>query len=436
MSHLARPARRRIPKKWPSAARKRGRQATAGHAYAASAAEVHDSHRKDRRAVQRQSRATRTASICSIALLDEQAYRLSYWRVAADEINYRRFFDINELAALSMEKLEVFTAAHELVLRLLSQGKIDGLRIDHPDGLYDPEAISAAGCSSIMFSPAPAKSSIGARSISDQEWKELEGPLLEATSPTRRLRPATRPALCRRGENPRAPRGLAGRLADARHQRLRLSERRSTACSSIRRGEEPLTPLYRQWTGDDTPFAEIAYQKKYLILRDALSSELHMLGRQTRSPGAEEPLVARLHAEQLAFRLAARSIACFPVYRSYISDEGVHESDRKYVETGRAPGHPPQSDREPVAVPLRPRHAAAALSGTRPPKRTGPSSAASPASSSRSRRRSWPRAWRTRPFTSTIGCCRSTRSAAIRRGSARPASRSIATTRPGKAHGR
>ena len=72
-------------------------------------------------------------------LLDEQAYRLAFWRVASDEINYRRFFDINELAALNMEKPEVFAATHELVLRLLVQGKADGLRIDHPDGLYDPK---------------------------------------------------------------------------------------------------------------------------------------------------------------------------------------------------------------------------------------------------------------------------------------------------------
>ena len=72
-------------------------------------------------------------------LLDRQPYRLSYWRVAADEINYRRFFDINELAGLCMEREEVFVAAHELILKFLAQGYATGLRIDHPDGLYDPE---------------------------------------------------------------------------------------------------------------------------------------------------------------------------------------------------------------------------------------------------------------------------------------------------------
>src|SRR5438132_12515553 len=72
-------------------------------------------------------------------LLDAQSYRLAFWRVAADEINYRRFFDINELAALSMERPEVFTATHELIFRLLRDHGVTGLRVDHPDGLYDPQ---------------------------------------------------------------------------------------------------------------------------------------------------------------------------------------------------------------------------------------------------------------------------------------------------------
>src|SRR5262249_61648919 len=68
-------------------------------------------------------------------LLEHQCYRLAYWRVAPDEINYRRFFDINDLAALSMERPDVFEAAHGLVLRLLAEGELGGLRIGHPHGL-------------------------------------------------------------------------------------------------------------------------------------------------------------------------------------------------------------------------------------------------------------------------------------------------------------
>jgi (1->4)-alpha-D-glucan 1-alpha-D-glucosylmutase len=72
------------------------------------------------------------------ALLNDQAYRLAYWRVAAEEINYRRFFDINELAAIRMEDEEVMNASHALVFRLVKDGCVTGLRIDHVDGLSDP----------------------------------------------------------------------------------------------------------------------------------------------------------------------------------------------------------------------------------------------------------------------------------------------------------
>ena len=71
-------------------------------------------------------------------LLEQQAYRLAFWRVAADEINYRRFFDINDLAGLRMEEVEVFSKTHQLILDLIATGKVDGLRVDHPDGLYNP----------------------------------------------------------------------------------------------------------------------------------------------------------------------------------------------------------------------------------------------------------------------------------------------------------
>jgi (1->4)-alpha-D-glucan 1-alpha-D-glucosylmutase len=73
-------------------------------------------------------------------LLERQVYRLSYWRVAAEEINYRRFFDINSLAAIRVEVPEVFEAAHQLVLKMVARGEVTGLRIDHVDGLWNPRA--------------------------------------------------------------------------------------------------------------------------------------------------------------------------------------------------------------------------------------------------------------------------------------------------------
>jgi hypothetical protein len=72
------------------------------------------------------------------ALIEVQAYRPAYWRVATEEINFRRFFDINELAAIRVERPEVFATAHQLIFRWLAEGRVTGLRIDHPDGLWNP----------------------------------------------------------------------------------------------------------------------------------------------------------------------------------------------------------------------------------------------------------------------------------------------------------
>ncbi|SDD68254.1 (1-_4)-alpha-D-glucan 1-alpha-D-glucosylmutase [Rhodospira trueperi] len=73
-------------------------------------------------------------------LIDRQSYRPAFWRVAAHEINYRRFFEINDLAALRMERGDLFDTAHRLTLDLIAEGRVQGVRLDHVDGLWDPEA--------------------------------------------------------------------------------------------------------------------------------------------------------------------------------------------------------------------------------------------------------------------------------------------------------
>ena len=71
-------------------------------------------------------------------MLERQHYRLAYWRVSVSAINYRRFFDINDLAGLRVEDPRTFRAVHAFVARLIAQGHVQGLRIDHIDGLWDP----------------------------------------------------------------------------------------------------------------------------------------------------------------------------------------------------------------------------------------------------------------------------------------------------------
>ena len=259
-------------------------------------------------------------------LLDEQAYRLSYWRVAADEIDYRRFFDINELAALSMEKLEVFTAAHELVLRLLSQGKIDGLRIDHPDGLYDPrqylcrlQQYYVLACAREVFDSSPEYRGL--------DWKAMEGPLLERIAAELNGRTPLYVVVEKiLGANEDLPpdwrtHGTSGYDFINAVNGLFVDPE----------GETALTRFYRDWTGDEARWSEIVYEKKYLILRDALSSELHMLGRQLDRLAQKNRRSRDFTRNTLRFVLR-QVIACFPVYRSYISEEDVHDADRKYVE--------------------------------------------------------------------------------------------------------
>ena len=71
-------------------------------------------------------------------LLEKQAYRLAFWRVSGEEINYRRFFDINDLVGLRMENPRVFAETHKLIRKFLGENLISGLRLDHPDGLLNP----------------------------------------------------------------------------------------------------------------------------------------------------------------------------------------------------------------------------------------------------------------------------------------------------------
>jgi (1->4)-alpha-D-glucan 1-alpha-D-glucosylmutase len=101
----------------------------------------HPSWRRFARACEHSTAAKMTLQASTIARAAGSAgYRLSYWRVASDEINYRRFFDINDLAALRMENETVFDATHRFAFELVREGAVEGLRIDHPDGLFDPAA--------------------------------------------------------------------------------------------------------------------------------------------------------------------------------------------------------------------------------------------------------------------------------------------------------
>ncbi|MBL8800288.1 MAG: malto-oligosyltrehalose synthase, partial [Planctomycetia bacterium] len=265
-------------------------------------------------------------------LLDAQAYRLAYWRVAADEINYRRFFDVNELAALSMERPEVFHAAHQLIFRLLWDGKVTGVRIDHPDGLYDPredlerlQLHFALGWARKLYATRPE--------FQHTAWEELAGPLearLRDSLRTPQPGTAALPLYVVVEKILTGPEALpADWQTDGTTGYEFLNQINGLFVDQRLSGA--FTRLYREWTDDDTRFAEFIYQNKRLILQIALSSELLMLSHQLDRLAQRKRWSRDFTTHSL--RLALREIiACFPVYRSYIVDVPVSASDQQYVE--------------------------------------------------------------------------------------------------------
>jgi (1->4)-alpha-D-glucan 1-alpha-D-glucosylmutase len=259
-------------------------------------------------------------------LLNRQHYRLAYWRVAPDEINYRRFFDVNDLAAISMEREEVFEAAHALTLRLLAEGKVAGLRIDHPDGLYDPKAYFDRLQAHFLLACARAELKRG------QEWEALRPALLGRIE--RHLRDTPRedlPLYVVAEKILAIDEPLPERWAchgTSGYDFLIMANSLFVDAAN----EEAFSRVYQEVAGEAEPFEELVYEKKRLILRISLASELHMLAHRLDR-------LAQKHRGWRDFTLSGLTgalrevIACFPVYRSYVSEaDGVNDVDRQRIE--------------------------------------------------------------------------------------------------------
>ena len=249
-------------------------------------------------------------------LLEQQAYRLAYWQVAADEINYRRFFDINDLAGLRMEKESVFNATHRFIIDLIVTGKVDGLRIDHPDGLYDPA----------------------------QYYRRLR----EAVELARQAK-NTRGVKTRAGENPAGGRlplfvVVEKILANYEHLPEDWSVQGTTGYdfSNLVNGllvyapaEKAMDRIYERFIGVRIDFDQLLYDRKKLIMTAALSSELTVLANQLNR-------ISEANRDTRDFTLTAlrraltEVVACFPVYRTYVSGDRVTTEDRRYVDWANA----------------------------------------------------------------------------------------------------
>ncbi|AFZ34739.1 maltooligosyl trehalose synthase [Stanieria cyanosphaera PCC 7437] len=220
-------------------------------------------------------------------LLSEQFYRLSFWKVGAEEINYRRFFTVNELISVKVEEAKVFQTTHELIERFVKEKKFTGVRIDHIDGLYDPSEYLIR-----------LREKLGNVYITVEKILELTEDLpqhwqIEGTSGYEFLNYVNGIFCC--PEN-----------------------------------EKEFTKIYTRFTDLTDAYQDLVYEKKGLILERNLAGDLENLAQilkriaaQTRA-GSDFTLYG---LKQALFEL----LALFPVYRTYIDADGIGEIDEKYV---------------------------------------------------------------------------------------------------------
>jgi (1->4)-alpha-D-glucan 1-alpha-D-glucosylmutase len=237
------------------------------------------------------------------ALLEAQAFRLTYWRAASDELNYRRFFDINDLAALRMESEAVFAATHERILTLAAAGAIGGLRIDHSDGLFDPAAYFERLQKG--YRDAVARLRPGAP-VAHGMYVVLE----KISAPHERM-PESWPV--HGGTGYRFANLVNGLFVDTR---------------ALPR----LDRIWRTFAGEEAgTLDDDTYRGKRVIMEQALTSSLVMLVQRVLRVARSDR-----HTRDFTFnalRVALREIvAYFPVYRTYVDRRGASEQDRRYVD--------------------------------------------------------------------------------------------------------
>ncbi|QTP56001.1 malto-oligosyltrehalose synthase [Billgrantia sulfidoxydans] len=248
--------------------------------------------------------ATRGGAIRLHDLLEQQAYRLAWWRTGADEINWRRFFDITELGGLRIERPEVFEAVHALPLRLVEQGWVDGLRVDHVDGLADPRGYC------------------------------------------RRLR--ARLGECQKRRPPQAVRHVAIYVEkilaadETLHRDWGVDGTTGyelmNAISALQHdpaGAEPLRGLWRDVSGREPDFpAEVRLARRE-VLTTLLTSEFEACARALHAV-ARHALATRDITLAAVRRALTALVVHFPVYRTYADDGGRPELDAPFFDQAMA----------------------------------------------------------------------------------------------------
>jgi (1->4)-alpha-D-glucan 1-alpha-D-glucosylmutase len=235
------------------------------------------------------------------AFVSNQPYRLCYWRVATDEINYRRFFDVDALAAIRVEDPEVFQGVHATVLGFVAQGWVTGLRIDHADGLLDPE----------QYLVNLAQATATALGETDD-------------APRLRLYTVIEKIL---GHDEALPRewlthGTTG------YDFLNLLN----GIFVDRRGGYLLRDSYARFIGSWRSWSDVLHESKRTILSASLSAELYTLSHQLDRI-SEQHRWSRDFTRLSLHRALREVVACFPIYRTYTrpGSHEVREEDRRRI---------------------------------------------------------------------------------------------------------
>ncbi|MGE0542223.1 MAG: malto-oligosyltrehalose synthase [Dehalococcoidia bacterium] len=258
-------------------------------------------------------------------LLEAQPYRLSYWRTAGEEINYRRFFDINDLAAIRVENSAVFEESHRLLFRLLREGAVTGLRLDHPDGLWDPVGYVARLQQRYLMEQLPDDVAVRLAAAEQYDAALAGDPhsdrarplyiLVEKILSGRERLPARWPVDGTTGYE--FANAVTGVFVDRANRRA-------------------FDQIYDSFTRTDIEYRDLMYEQKRLIMRTALAGELNVLAYQLNSITE----MSRRHRDFTlnGLRTALREvIACFPVYRTYMTGEGsIDPHDRAAIDSAIA----------------------------------------------------------------------------------------------------
>ncbi len=219
-------------------------------------------------------------------LLNRQYYRLCWWKETERKINYRRFFTVNDLICLNIQKPEVFNAYHEFISELVKEGKIQGLRVDHIDGLYDPEKY----LEDLRFT------------MGEDSYLLVEK-ILESTEETDQKWPIQ---------------GTTG------YDFLSLLNALFVNSAS----EESFTALYKDFSGIDVQWEDLVWNNKKLILHGRMQGEFdNLLKLYYKFELDEEGLEEKAVSEALSCLLLS-----FPVYRTYISSFPISSTDKEVLE--------------------------------------------------------------------------------------------------------